>query len=65
LECRCFEPIVPTEEDVPEITRRPVLFENLDLKISQELKNKLKHEITRIPSWLGSEQLMVWDWVFD
>ena len=61
LECECYNPIIPKEEDVLDITRRPVLFEILDLKIEQK---KLKDELW-ILKWLGSEQLIVWDWVFD
>ena len=63
--CDCCNGIGPKEDDIPEVTRVPKIFDQFGLKMTQELKKEIKDLIIEMPQWLGSEQLMVWDWIFD
>jgi hypothetical protein len=65
ISCKCRYGIGPKEEDVPEVTRVPKIIEQFGLKMTPELKDTINDVIIGMPKWLGSEQLMVWDWVFD
>jgi len=64
ISCKCRYAIGPKKEDVPEVTRVPKIFEQFGLKMTQEVKQEIADLIIGMPRWLGSEQLMVWDWVF-
>ena len=48
--------------DFPEDIRAPIIFQKMGLSITEDFKKDIKEEISWLTGWLGSEQMMLWDW---
>ena len=48
--------------DFPEDIRPPIIFQKMGLSITEDFKKNIKEEISWLTGWLGSEQMMLWDW---
>ena len=64
-DCTCRYGIGIEKKNIPKITRTPKIMERMGLKIDDQLQQGITDTIYGVTRWLGSEQLMVWDWIFD
>jgi hypothetical protein len=64
-DCTCRYGIGIDKKDIPRITRTPKIMERMGLKINDQFQQGINDTIYDLTRWLGSEQLMVWDWIFD
>ena len=68
-DCNCIAGIGPKKEDIPDLIGLPNIMKKLGFGMTTEIGLKIKEQIEELiidlPKSLGSDHLLVWDWIFD